>query len=114
MFFNMYGFEVNKILASIIIAIILLIIIGFIGNFIVKLDQEENQATAYIIDISNISNDSTMQKSANNEVESISLLLVDASPEKGEKIFNKCKSCHNYKKDGKSKIDQLLDMLIFS
>ena len=37
-------------------------------------------------------------------IEQISPLLMNASLEKGEKLFKKCGSCHNYKKDSKSKI----------
>ena len=41
-----------------------------------------------------------MQKATNDEiVESISSLLASASFKKGEKIFNKCGACHNYKKE---------------
>ncbi len=101
----MSGFEINKILASIIVAIIIFVIIGLVGNLVVKINYDEPQITAYKIDIPETSADSSTQTSANNGmVESISLLLAGASLEQGEKIFKKCGACHNYKKDGKSKI----------
>ena len=101
----MSGFEINKILASILVAIIIFVIIGFVGNFIVKINYNELQDTAYKIDIPEVSADSTTQTATNDQmVEAISFLLADASLEKGEKIFKKCGACHNYKKDGKSKI----------
>ena len=101
----MSGFEINKILASIIVAIIIFVIIGLVGNLVVKINYDEPQITAYKIDIPETSADSSTQTSANDEmVESISLLLAGASLEQGEKIFKKCGACHNYKKDGKSKI----------
>ena len=78
----MSGFEINKILASIIVAIIIFVIIGLVGNFVVKINYDEPQITAYKIDIPETS----------------------ASLEQGEKTFKKCGACHNYKKDGKSKI----------
>ena len=58
------------------------------------------------IDIPEVSADSLTTQTATNDqmVEAISFLLADASLEKGEKIFKKCGACHNYKKDGKSKI----------
>ena len=101
----MSGFEINKILASIIVAIIIFVIIGLVGNLVVKINYDEPQITAYKIDIPETSADSSTQTSANDEmVESISLLLAGASLEQGEKIFKKCGACHNYKKDSKSKI----------
>ena len=109
----MSGFEINKILASIIVAIIIFIIIGFVGNFVVRINYDETQETAYKIDITETSADSTTQIAANDEmVEAISPLLVGASLEKGEKIYNKCAACHNNKKDSKSKIGPNLWNLI--
>ena len=101
----MSGFEINKIIASILVAIIIFVIIGFVGNFIVKINYNESLVKAYKIDLPEGSADSTIQKATNDEiVESISSLLASASLERGEKIFNKCGSCHNYKKGSKSKI----------
>ena len=109
----MSGFEINKILASIIVAIIIFVIIGLVGNFVVKINYDESQITAYNIDIPETSADSSTQTSANNEmVEAISLLLAGASLEQGEKIFKKCGACHSYKKGSKSKIGPNLWNLI--
>ena len=101
----MSGFEINKIIASILVAIIIFVIIGFVGNFIVKINYNESLVKAYKIDLPETSADSTIQKATNDEmVESISSLLASASLERGEKISNKCGACHNYKKGSKSKI----------
>ena len=37
----MSGFEVNKILASIVVAIIIFVIIGLVGNFVIKTNYNE-------------------------------------------------------------------------
>ena len=109
----MSGFEINKILASIIVAIIIFVIIGLVGNLVVKINYDEPQITAYKIDIPETSADSSTQTSANDEmIESISLLLAGASLEQGEKIFKKCGACHSYKKSSKSKIGPNLWNLI--
>ena len=47
----MSGLEFNKIIASIFVAIIIFIIIGLIGNFIVKKDQFTEQENAYLIEL---------------------------------------------------------------
>ncbi len=109
----MSGFEINKILASILVAIIIFVIIGLVGNLVVQITYDEPQITAYKIDIPETSADSSTQTSANDEmVEAISLLLAGASLEQGEKIFKKCGACHNNKKDSKSKIGPNLWNLI--
>ena len=109
----MSGFEINKILASIIVAIIIFVIIGLVGNFVVKIKYDESQETAYKIDIPETSDDLTTQIAINDEeIEAISSLLTSASLEKGEKIFKKCGACHSYKKDSKSKIGPNLWNLI--
>ena len=47
----MYGFEINKILASIILALLMIFGISYLGNLIVNVDHKKNQVTAYKIDI---------------------------------------------------------------
>ena len=109
----MSGLEFNKIIASIIVAIFFFIIIGFIGNFIVKIDKNNKQQTAYKIDIPEQSSNSESSTSASiMELEPISSLLISASFENGEKIFKKCATCHNYEKNSKSKVGPNLWNLI--
>ena len=101
----MSALEINKILASIIVALLLLGFIGHIGNLIVKVEPLENQETAYKIAIpeskTNVSNIASVGEKI---LEPVSSLLINASFEKGEKIFKKCGTCHNYTKNSASKI----------
>ena len=101
----MSSFEFNKILAAIILAIIVIVIISKVGDIIVDNNKTDLQETAYKIDIpepdSNIASDSI---STSKNIEPIIDLLASASLKNGEKIYKKCGSCHNYKKDSKSKI----------
>ena len=109
----MYGFEINKILASIIIAIILLIVINVVGNYLTKYDHNKVQETAYKIEIPETSVDISIKTAVNNEkIESVSSLMANASLDEGKKVFKKCATCHNYKKDSKSKIGPNLWNLI--
>jgi len=101
----MSGFEINKIFASVILALIVIAIIGFLGNLIVNVDHAENQKTAYKIDIIESEVTTLSTKTDQDEIMgSILNLLRTASIENGEKIYKKCASCHNYKKDSASKI----------
>ena len=63
-----------KLLAAIIITIIIFVIIGFIGNFLVKVDSNKSQKTAYKIDIPETSVDSASQTVSNDNIEAISSL----------------------------------------
>ena len=95
----MSGFEINKILASIILAVLIIGGISFVGNLIVNVDHKKNQVTAYKIDIPE--SDITAQSAVSEEgeiIEPISTFLINASLEQGEKLYKKCGSCHNYKK----------------
>ena len=109
----MSGLKFNKIIASIIIAIIIFIIIGFIGNYLVTIDHPKNQETAYKIDIPEKNNGIAIKTASSGVlVKDITSLLASGSLKKGEKIFNKCGTCHNYKKYSKSKIGPNLWNLI--
>ena len=100
----MSSFEFNKILAAVILAIVVIAIIGKIGDIFMYFNKTELTETAYKIDIpeKNMSNNKTT--STTIDIEPILNLLKTASFEKGQKIFNKCSSCHNSEKNGKSKI----------
>ena len=110
----MSGLEVNKILASIILALIAVKIIGHIGDFIVDVDNQETQQTAYKIDIPESFTDTSKSVSIKEVNEPISLLLASASTDKGQKIFKKCGACHTYEKEGANKVGPNLWNLINS
>ena len=100
----MSGFEFNKILASIILALAVIAGISFLGNLIVNVEHQENQETAYKIDINEPETNTTNITTKTEIMDSISAFLINASLEKGEKIYKKCGSCHNSKKGSASKI----------
>jgi len=110
----MSGLEVNKILASIILALIVVKVIGHIGDFIVDVDNTEMQQTAYKIEVPETVNDVSGSDYKEEVTEPISLLLANASLDKGQKIFKKCSACHTYKKEGANKVGPNLWNLINS
>ena len=99
----MSGLEVNKIIAVIIMAILIVTMISVIGDLIVNVNGEKKQA-AYKIDLPEVETDLSKTAKKGEFVEPISGLLMNASLEKGEKIFKKCGSCHNYKKGSANKV----------
>ncbi len=110
----MSGLEVNKILASIILALIVVKIIGHMGDFIVHVNDQEIQQSAYKIDIQETITDVYKSASIEEVNEPISLLLSSASIDKGQKIFKKCSACHTYEKNGANKVGPNLWNLINS
>ena len=47
----MSGLEVNKILASIIFAVLIVTLIGHFGDLIINIDHHDEKETAYKIDV---------------------------------------------------------------
>ena len=96
--------EVNKILASIIVAILVVTIISLLGDLIVNINSDKSKEIAYKIEIEENQSESSGSSSQDIEIEPISLLLSSASLEKGQKIYKKCGTCHNYEKDSANKV----------
>ena len=110
----MSALEVNKIIASLLMVFLIILFIDVAGDILVKKEKknDDNTLTAYLIDIpeENIINSETIKKFTTTEL--ISPLLMNASIEKGEKLFKKCGACHSYEKDGNNKIGPNLWNLI--
>ena len=96
--------EVNKILASIILAILVVTIISFLGDLIVNINADKSKEIAYKIEIEENQQESSSSANKEIDIEPISLLLSSASVEKGQKIYKKCGTCHNYEKDSANKV----------
>ena len=108
----MSGLEVNKILASIIFAILIVTLIGHFGDLIIDTEHHDQKETAYKIDVEEVPAGVSGVEKKEEVIEPISLLLASASIENGEKLFKKCATCHNYNKDGANKVGPQLWNLI--
>ena len=106
----MSGLEVNKILAAIIMAVLIVTLIGHAGDLIVNIKHDghgahdEKHETAYKIDVPENSNNVSKKLKKEEVIELISPLLINASLENGQKLFKKCGTCHNYEKDSANKV----------
>ena len=101
----MSGLEVNKIIASIIVVIIVVLIIGYAADIVMNIDPDEKKGVAYKIDLPEPNaSESTSTAQIETVIEPISALLMNASVAKGEKIYKKCGSCHNYEKGSRNKV----------
>ena len=101
----MSGLEVNKIIVSIIVAILVIVIISYAADIIMDIDPDEKKEVAYKIDLPEPnSSETTATIQIGTAIDPISALLMNASIEKGEKIYKKCGSCHNYEKRSGNKV----------
>ena len=109
-FLYMSGLEVNKILAAIIMAVLIVSLIGHIGDLIVKTEHnkhgghQEKTETAYKIDVPDMGDNQSKIPKKEEIIEPISSLLVNASAQDGQKLFKKCGTCHNYEKNSSNKV----------
>ncbi len=112
MYLYMSGLEVNKILASIIFAVLIVTLIGHFGDLIIDTKHHDEKETAYKIDVEDSPSVEGNIEKKEDVIEPISALLVSASMENGEKLFKKCATCHNYEKGSANKVGPQLWNLI--
>ena len=104
----MDSFEINKIIASILLVALLIIGISKISNIIFKVDKLDS--SAYKVELPDdgakqISKEKTMK--AEDEVD-ISALMALGDIAHGEKVFKKCSACHSIEAGGGNKIGPAL------
>ena len=97
----------NKIIASIILAVILILGINKITDIIFYVDKPEKSAYQ-IASVSNSTTTETISASSSSESGEIMALLASASIADGEKVFKKCAACHSIAKGGGNKIGPAL------
>ena len=97
----------NKIIVSIILAILLILGINKITEVIYYVDKPEK--SAYQIDeATTLTSSSTLEKSKETKTIDIMALFASVSADEGEKIFKKCVACHNIAKGEGNKIGPAL------
>ena len=104
----MDSFEINKIIASILLVALLIIGISKISNIIFKVDKLDS--SAYKVELPD---DGAKQISEKNTVKAddkvdISALMALGDIAHGEKVFKKCSACHSIKAGGGNKIGPAL------
>ena len=104
----MDSFEINKIIASILLVALLIIGISKISNIIFKVDKLDSSAYKVELpdnDAKQISEENTMK--ADDKVD-ISALMALGDIAHGEKVFKKCSACHSIEAGGGNKIGPAL------
>ena len=102
----MDSFELNKIIAAILMVALLIIGIGKISNLIFHV--EKPKIPGYAVEVENIVSTSSVSSEMVKEQVNISALMAMGDVISGEKIFKKCAACHSIVKGGKNNIGPAL------
>ena len=94
----------NKIIVSIVFALVLIFGINKITDVIFYVEKPEKSAYQVASVTTVASTTSTEESSASSESGDIMALFASTNAAEGAKIFKKCLSCHSIAKDGKNKI----------
>ena len=96
--------EINKIIAGIIVAVLLVIVVGKIGGALVHPKQLEEPVYPFSDDLSAAANNPAAAPEEPAGPEPILAMLADADIAAGEKVFKKCGACHDNTNGGPNKV----------
>ena len=102
----MDSFEINKIIAAVLLVALLAIGIGKISDIIFYVKNPETPG--YSVEVQQVANTSSSAAEVTEEKIDIVALMALGDVVSGEKIFKKCAACHSIVKDGKNKIGPAL------
>ena len=102
----MDSFELNKIIASILLVALLVIGLGKLADSVFHIKQPKNPG--YQVEIENQSTSLITQVSEVEEKIDIVAIMALGDVTAGEKIFKKCAACHSIEKGGANKIGPAL------
>ena len=103
----MDSFEINKIVAAVLLVALLVIGIGKLSNIIFYVDKPEKPG--YVVEVDQVSTSSTETLSETVEEKiDIAALMAMGDVATGEKVFKKCAACHSIVKGGKTNIGPAL------
>ena len=102
----MDSFELNKIIAAVLLVALLVIGIGKLSNVIFHV--EKPKMPGYVVEVEQIASTSTSTGVVEEKKVDITVLMAMGDITSGEKIFKKCAACHSIVKGGKNKIGPAL------
>ena len=102
----MDSFEINKIVAAILMVALLVIGIGKLSSIIFHV--EKPKMPGYLVEVSQVASSSNAETENVEDKVDISSLMAMGDVVSGEKVFKKCAACHSINKGGKNKIGPAL------
>ena len=102
----MDSFELNKIIAAVLMVALLVIGLGKIADGVFHVKKPENPG--YKVEVENQSTSSASQVASTEvKIDMVALMALGDS-ERGKKVFKKCAACHSINKGGGNKIGPAL------
>ena len=98
----------NKIIVSIVLALVLILGINKITDVIFYVEKPEKSAYQVASVTTVASSTSAETNSVNSESENIMALFASTSATEGAKVFKKCAACHSIAEGGSNKIGPAL------
>ena len=102
----MDSFEINKIVAAILMVALLIIGIGKISDIVFHVEKPETPG--YKVELDQAVSSSNLTAEVVEAKVDIAALMSMGDVASGEKIFKKCAACHSIKKGGKNNIGPAL------
>ena len=102
----MDSFELNKIIAAILMVALLVIGLGKIADSVFHVNKPEKPG--YKVEVENQSIANASQTVAVEDKIDIAALMSLGDVDSGKKVFKKCAACHSINKDGGNKIGPAL------
>jgi len=102
----MDSFEINKIVAAVLMVALLVIGIGKISDIVFHV--EKPKTPGYAVDVEQVITASTDKSETLEEKIDIAALMATGDLAVGEKVFKKCAACHSIVKGGKNNIGPAL------
>ena len=102
----MDSFELNKIIAAVLMVALLVIGLGKIADGVFHVKKPKNPG--YQVEVESQLTSVTSQATDAVEKIDIAVLMALGDAASGEKIFKKCAACHSINKGGKNKIGPAL------
>jgi len=98
----MSSFEWNKIIASVLTALIIAMVSGILANQLVR--PRELEKPVFVVQGAEQTAAATAEQQPAAKLEPIAPLLAKADPKKGEQLAKVCQTCHTFKKGEPNKI----------
>ena len=102
----MDSFEINKIVAAVLMVALLVIGIGKLSDVIFHVEKPETPG--YTVEVEQVSTPSSSAAVTTEEKIDIAALMAMGDLAHGEKVFKKCAACHSIIKGGKNNIGPAL------
>ena len=102
----MDSFELNKIIAAILMVALLVIGLGKVADGVFHVKKPEKPG--YKVEVENQSTASASQTTMGDDVIDIAAIMAQGDVESGAAVFKKCAACHSIKKGGANKIGPAL------